>query len=416
MTEEREIVVTGLGAVAPNGIGLDNYWEGITEGRSGVSRLDRFDTEDYSSKIAATVDDFDASDYFGRKERRRLDTFVQFGLVAAEEAVVDAGFDPEDPGFDSERAGVIVGSGIGGIGTIEKQHKRLLDRGANRISPYLIPKLLIDIVPGQIAIKFGCEGPNQAVVTACATGAHSIGDALRILKNEEADLMIAGGSEAGVTPLGFGGFCAIKALSTRNDEPEKASRPFDKERDGFVMGEGAGILVLETREHAEARGADIYATLAGFGQSCDAHHITAPDPDGKGAISCMENVLDDAGLTPGDVQYVNAHGTSTPFNDKAETKAIRDVFGDHADDLLVSSVKSTTGHLLGAAGAVESIACVKSIETGIVPPTMNYENPDPECDLYYVPNKKEEAEVRAAITNNFGFGGHNAALAFTETR
>ncbi len=413
---EREIVVTGMGALAPNGLGLDNFWEGITEGRSGVSKLDRFDTEDYSSKIAATIDNYDASEYFGRKEQRRLDTFVQYGLVAAEEAVADAGFDPEDPEFDSERAGVIIGSGIGGIGTIEKQHKRLLKRGANRISPYLIPKLLIDIVAGQVAIKFGCEGPNQAVVTACATGAHSIGDALRMLKNEEADLMFAGGSEAGITPLGFGGFCAIKALSTRNDEPEKASRPFDKDRDGFVMGEGAGVLIMETREHAEARGADIYATVAGFGQSCDAHHITAPDPDGKGAIKCMSNVLKDAGLEAEDVQYVNAHGTSTPFNDKSETKAIREVFGDHADNLLVSSIKSTTGHLLGAAGAVESIACIKAIKTGIVPPTMNYENPDPECDLYYVPNEKEKADVRVAVTNNFGFGGHNASLIFTETR
>ncbi len=413
---KSEVVITGMGVVAPNGIGLENFWTGITEGRSGVSHLDRFDAEDFTSQIAATVDDYEPSDHFGRKEQRRLDTFVQYGIVAAREAVKNAGFNIDNPEFESERAGVVIGSGIGGIGTIEKQHKRLLDRGPRRISPYLIPKLLINIVAGQVAIEFDCQGPNQALVTACATGTHSIGDAMRFLNNGEADVMLAGGSEAGVTPLGFGGFCAIKALSTRNDEPERASRPFDAERDGFVMGEGAGVLVLETREHAEKRGAEIYAEVAGFGQSCDAHHITAPREDGKGAISSMRLALKDAGLQPEEVQYVNAHGTSTLFNDKSETKAIREVFGTHADDLLVSSIKSTTGHLLGAAGAVEAIASALAIRRGVVPPTVNYENPDPDCDLYYVPNKKESAEVNAVISNNFGFGGHNATLVLRKAR
>lgn len=411
---ERDAVVTGLGVVAPNGIGVDEFWPAITEGRSGISELERFDTEDFNSKIAGTVDDFEPGDYFGRKEQRRMDTFVQYGVVAAQEAVQDAGFDPEEPEYDSERAGVVIGSGIGGIESIETQHERFLDRGARRLSPYLIPKLLINILPGQVAIRFDCQGPNQAVVTACATGTHSIGDAARFIREGDADVVLAGGSEAGTTPLGFGGFCALKALSTRNDDPEGASRPFDEERDGFVMSEGAGVCVLESREHAEKRGADPYAKVSGFGQSCDAHHITAPREDGKGAINCMNLALDDAGLEPEEVQYVNAHGTSTPFNDKAETAGIRSVFGDHADQMKVSSIKSTVGHLLGAAGAVEAIATIRALQENVLPPTINYENPDPECDLDYVPNEKEEVEVEAAISNSFGFGGHNATLVLEE--
>ncbi len=406
----REVVVTGLGAVAPNGIGVDNFWSGVVDGKSGVSRLERFDTEDYNSKIAGTVDDFEPGDYFNRKETRRMDTFVQYGVVAAREAVADAGFDPEDPGYDPERAGVVIGSGIGGIESIETQHKRLLKRGARRLSPYLIPKLLINILPGQVAIRLNCQGPNQAVVTACATGTHSLGDAAQFILEDRADLILAGGSEAGTTPLGFGGFCALKALSTRNDDPEGASRPFDAERDGFVMGEGAGVLVLESREHAEKRGAEIYARLSGFGQTCDAHHITAPRGDGQGAVDCMNLALEDADISPEQVQYVNAHGTSTKLNDKAETKAIRSVFGEHADNLKVSSIKSSIGHLLGAAGAVEAIVCALAIKEGVVPPTINYENPDPECDLDYVPNQAEDLEVDTAISNSFGFGGHNASI------
>ncbi len=407
---EREVVVTGLGAVAPNGIGVDKFWESLVEGRSGVSRLDRFDTEQYSSKIAGLVSDFEPEKYFNRKEVRRMDTFVQYGLVAAREAVADAGFDPDNPEYDSDRAGVVIGSGIGGIESIETQHQRLLERGARRLSPYLIPKLLINILPGQVAIHFKCRGPNQAVVTACATATHSLGDAMQFIRDGKADLILAGGSEAGITPLGFGGFCALKALSTRNDDPQGASRPFDAERDGFVMGEGAGVLVLESREHAEKRGARIYAKISGFGQSCDAHHITAPRGDGQGAVNCIKNALADARVKPRDVQYVNAHGTSTALNDKAETAALRTVFGSHADSLTVSSIKSTTGHLLGAAGAVEAISSILTINQSLIPPTINYQNPDPDCDLDYVPNIAREAEVSTVISNSFGFGGHNATI------
>lgn len=406
----RDVVVTGLGAVAPNGIGIENFWEGITEARSGVDYMDRFDTEDFPVKFAATVDDFDPEEHFTRREVNRMDTFVQFGLVAAEEALETAGYDVEDPEYDPKRTGVILGSGIGGIHTIEEQHKKFLDRGPRRISPYLIPKLIINMVAGQVAIRYNCQGPNKSVVTACATSAHGIGDATRLIQYGEADVMVAGGSEYGTSPLGFGGFCAIKALSTRNDEPQKASRPFDKERDGFVMGEGAGAVVLESREHAEERGAEILAEVKGYGQNCDAHHMTAPREDGSGAVECMELALEDGGVDPDRVDYINAHGTSTPLNDKSETKAIRQVFGDHADELKVSSTKSTTGHLLGAAGAIETVACTLALQRGVVPPTANYENPDPECDLDYVPNEKEEHEVEVTLSNAFGFGGHNATL------
>lgn len=406
----RDVVVTGTGVVAPNGIGVENFWEGITEARSGVDYLERFDTEDFPVKFAATVDDFDPEEHFSRREINRMDTFVQFGLVAAEEAIEQAGYDTEDPEYESRRTGVILGSGIGGIHTIEEQHKKFLDRGPRRISPYLIPKLIINMVSGQVAIRYDCQGPNKSVVTACATSAHAIGDASRLIQYDEADVMIAGGSEYGTSPLGFGGFCSIKALSTRNDEPKKASRPFDEERDGFVMGEGAGAVVLESREHAEERGANIIAEVDGFGQNCDAHHMTAPREDGSGAVDCMELALEDGDTDPTEVDYINAHGTSTPLNDKSETKAIRNVFGDHADELKVSSTKSTTGHLLGAAGAIEAVACAMAIERGVVPPTANYENPDSECDLDYVPNEKEELDVDVTLSNAFGFGGHNASL------
>ncbi|MFB6355998.1 MAG: beta-ketoacyl-ACP synthase II, partial [bacterium] len=384
--DRRDVVVTGMGAIAPNGTGLENYWEGISEGRSGAKYLERFDTEDYPVDFAATVDDFDSDEYFSRREKNRMDTFVQMGIVAAEEAIERAGYNREDPEYDPLRTGVIIGSGIGGIHTIEKQHEVFLDRGPRRISPYLIPKLIINMVSGQVAIRNNCEGPNKSVVTACATSAHAIGDAARLIQYGEADVMIAGGAEYGTSRLGFGGFCAIKALSTRNDDPQGASRPFDAERDGFVMGEGSGAMVLESREHAEQRGAEIHAELAGYGQNSDAHHMTAPREDGEGAARCMRLAVDDADLEYSKVDYINAHGTSTPQGDVAETKAIKKVFEDHAWELKISSTKSTTGHLLGAAGAIEAIATVLSLENDLLPPTINYENPDPDCDLDYVPN------------------------------
>lgn len=411
---DRKVVVTGLGAVAPNGIGLENFWHGISEGISGASMLERFDTEEYPTKFAATIDNFETEEYFDRREARRLDIFVQYGIVAAEEALENAGYesDSEDPGYDPHRVGVIIGSGIGGLTTIEEQHEQLLERGPGRVSPYLIPKLIINMVSGQVAIRNNCQGPNQSVVTACATGAHAIGEAAKIIQRGEADVMLAGGAEQGTTPLGFAGFCSIKALSTRNEDPQAASRPFDKNRDGFVMGEGAGVMVLEDREHAERRGAPIHATLKGFGQTADAFHITQPREDGSGAMNCMRRALEDGGLEREDVDYINAHGTSTPLNDKTETLAIRKLFQEHADQLKVSSTKSTTGHLLGAAGGVEAVATVLALENGVLPPTINYETPDPECDLDYVPNEKQEIPIETAMSNAFGFGGQNATLVF----
>lgn len=416
--ERRDVVITGAGALAPNGRDLESFWEGITEGISGVASIeDRLDDEDFPVQFGAVLEDYDPEDYFSTRETRRLDKFVQFGIISALEALEDAGYDPEsedDPDYDPKRAGVVFGSGVGGLETLEGQHEKFQEKGPRRVSPYLIPKFIINMVSGQIAIRTDAQGPNKAVVTACATGNHAIGDAARIVERGDADLMIAGGSEAGITPLGVAGFCSIKALSTRNDDPKAASRPFDKDRDGFVMGEGSGTLVLESREHAEERGAEIYATLAGYGQSCDAHHMTAPREDGQGAADCMSKALEDAEIEAEDVDYINAHGTSTPMNDPTETKAIRDTFGDHADNLKVSSTKSTTGHLLGAAGAVEAVACILAMNRGVIPPTINYDTPDPECDLDYVPNTKEEYEVDVALSNTFGFGGHNASLVFTD--
>lgn len=416
--ESREVVVTGLGAVAPNGVGVDAFWEAVTEGRSGVRSLDhRFDEEDLEDlkvTFAATVDDFDPGDYFSDRETRRMDIFVQYGVAAAEEAMEHAGFDLEDPGYDPDRVGVVIGSGIGGLQTIEEEHENFLENGPRRVSAFLIPKLIINMGAAQVSIRHDCRGPNKAVVTACATGNHAIGDAARVIERGEADVMVAGGAEAGTTPLAMAGFCAIRALSTRNEDPQAACRPFDRDRDGFVMGEGAGSVVLESREHAEARGARILATLKGYGQSGDAHHITAPREDGYGAAYCMNAALEDADTSPDEVDYINAHGTSTPLNDATETRAIRSVFGDHADRLKVSSTKSSTGHLLGAAGAIEAVACVMALDRNVLPPTINYETPDPECDLDYVPNRKQEAEVNVALSNTFGFGGHNATLVFTD--
>lgn len=407
-----EVVVTGMGAIAPNGVGLPRFWEAVREGVSGVSRLERFDVDEFPVTFAATVDGYDPSDHFSRREANRMDKFVQFGVIAAEEAIEHAGYDRDDPEYDPYRTGVLIGSGIGGLSTIEEQHKNFLDRGPKRISPFLIPKLIINMASGQVAIRNDCRGPNKSVVTACASSGHALGDSARMIQRGDADVMVTGGAEFGITPLGFGGFCSIKALSTRNDDPQAASRPFDAERDGFVMGEGAACVVLESREHAEQRGATIYARLAGYGQTCDAHHITAPREDAEGAVRCMELALEDGEIDPDRVDYINAHGTSTPLNDKTETLAIRSVFGDHADRLKISSTKSTTGHLLGAAGALESIVSIMSIDRGVIPPTINYEHEDPDCDLDYVPNTPQEVDVDVALSNTFGFGGHNATLAF----
>lgn len=415
--ESREVVVTGLGAVAPNGVGRDAFWEGVTEGRSGVRRLDhRFDQEDLDDlrvTFASTVDDFDPDDYFSSRTSKRMDIFVQYGVVAAEEAMEHAGYDLEDPEYDPDRAGVVIGSGIGGLQTIESEYENYMENGPRRVSAFLIPKLIVNMGSAQVSIRNDMRGPNKAVVTACATGNHAIGDAARVIERGEADVMVAGGAEAGTTPLAMAGFCAIRALSTRNDDPKAACRPFDKDRDGFVMGEGAGAVVLESRDHAEARGAPVLASLDGYGQSADAHHITAPQEEGDGAARCMSEALEDAELSPDRVDYINAHGTSTPLNDATETRAIRRVFGEHADELKVSSTKSTTGHLLGAAGAIEAVACVMAIDRNVIPPTINYETPDPDCDLDYVPNEKEETAVDVALSNTFGFGGHNATLIFS---
>ena len=408
----RRVVVTGLGVVAPNGNTVEEYWDNLVAGRGGAGPLTHFDTDGFSSKIACEVKDFHPEQYIDAKKLRRMDTFVQYALTGAVMAMNDAGLEVGEDGLDPNRIGVIVGSGIGGIGVIEEQHTVLLDKGPRRVTPLLIPMLISNMAAGQISIYFTARGPNSCVVTACATAAHSIGDAYRVIECGDADVVIAGGTEAAITPLGCAGFCIMKALSTRNDDPEHASRPFDRERDGFVIGEGSGILILEEYERARQRGADIYAEIVGYGMTADAFHITAPDPEGLGGSRAMSVSLEHAGLNPEDVDYINAHGTSTPLNDTAETNAIKTVFGDHAYKVAISSTKSMTGHLLGAAGGIESIATVLTIKNGVIHPTINYEYPDPECDLDYVPNEAREAKVDVAITNSFAFGGQNATLVF----
>jgi len=405
---KRRVVITGMGVVTPIGIGKEAFWDSLRNGRSGVGRLTYFDVSDYTCQIDAEVKGFDAEKYIDKKTIRRMDRFTQFAYAAADLAVRDAGLDTAK--LDMDRVGVIVGSGIGGLSTIEEEHTTLRERGARRVSPFLIPKLIANMAPGEIAIRWGFTGPNYAVSSACATSNHAIGDSLRMLRYGDADVIVAGGSEAAITPLGFAGFCSARTLSTRNDAPEKASRPFDKDRDGFVMGEGAGIVVLETLEHARARGAKIYAELAGYGATDDAYHITAPDPEGTAAIKAMQRALADAEIKPEQVQYVNAHGTSTVLNDKTETKALKAVFGAHAKKLAISSTKSMTGHLLGAAGVVELAATLLCMENKMAHPTINYETPDPECDLDYVPNKARPMEIACALSNSLGFGGHNAVL------
>ena len=408
----RRVVVTGIGAITPVGHNVKETWENLINGVSGIDVIKRFDPYSYNLPvvIAGEVKDFDPKKYLNPKDAKRMSDFVKFAMVAAKEAIADSGLEVDK--IDPTRAGVIVGTGIGGLRDIEEQQTLLLEKGARRVSPFFIPSGISNMASGYISIEFGFKGPNSCVVTACATGTHSIGDAFKIIQRGDADIMIAGGTESAITPLGIAGFANMKALSTRNDEPQKASRPFDAERDGFVMGEGAGILVLEELEHALKRGAKIYAEVVGYGMTGDAHHITAPCSDADGAVRVMEMALNDARLNPDEIDYINAHGTSTPLNDKVETLGIKKVFGEHAYKVKISSIKSMIGHLLGAAGAVEAVATVKTIETGIIPPTINYEHPDPDCDLDYTPNEAVEKQVKAAISNSFGFGGTNACLAF----
>ncbi|MGQ9825149.1 MAG: beta-ketoacyl-ACP synthase II [Desulfotomaculales bacterium] len=411
---QKRVVVTGLGIVSPLGIGTRTFWSNLTAGISGVGRITLFNPDGYSTQIAAEVKDFNPHDYFEKKEARRLDRFTQFALVATQEAIADARLPLEE--VDPNRVGVVLGSGIGGIGTLEEQHKILLNRGPERVSPFFIPMMIANMGAGQIAINYGFRGHNVTTVSACASSSNAIGDAFRLLKCGLLDVAVTGGAEAPITPLAVAGFCSMKAMSTRNAEPEKASRPFDGQRDGFVIGEGAGVLILETLEHALKRGAKIYAEVAGYGCSCDAYHISAPDPEGKGAALAMSLALEEADIPGEEVNYINAHGTGTPLGDKLETLAIKQVFKSSVERLAVSSTKSMTGHLLGAAGGLEAVICILAIENEIIPPTINYEFPDPECDLDYVPNQARSAPVDVAMSNSLGFGGHNVSLLFKKYR
>lgn len=406
----RRVVVTGLGVVTPLGSDVSTFWSNLTAGKSGISMIDELDVSDYPVKIGGVVRDFEPEKYIDKKEVRRFDKFAQFAIGAAAQALEDSGLKitPEN----AENVGVLIGSGIGGIHTLLENYRILLERGPRRVSPFVVPMMIANMASGQISIMFGAKGPNAAPVTACATGSHAIGDAFKIIQRGSAECMIAGGAEAAITDLALAGFSNAKALSTRNDEPEKASRPFDLNRDGFVMAEGAGVLVLESLDHAIARGAKIYGEVIGYGMSGDAYHVTAPEPEGKGAAQAMRQALNDANLSPEDVDYINAHGTSTDMGDKLETLAIKNVFGEHARRLMVSSIKSMTGHTLGAAGGVEGVATLLSLRDGIIPPTINLETPDPDCDLDYVPNVARKADIEIALSNSFGFGGHNAVVAF----
>lgn len=404
---KHRVVVTGMGVITSLGTDLPTFWDNLMEGKSGVSTIEAFDTTEYTTKIAAEIKNFDAGAYMDKKEARKMDRFVQFGVAASKLAIEDAGLVIGE-NADPERVGVIVGSGIGGLGTWEDQHTILMEKGPRRVSPFFIPMMIANMASGQVSIITGAKGPNTAAVSACASGSNAIGDSFRMIQHGDADAMICGGAEATIRPVGMAGFCSMRAMSTRNDEPEKASRPFDSDRDGFVMGEGAGILVLESLEHAQKRGATIYAEIIGYGMSGDAHHMTDPDPDG--AARCMKKALTDAGINPEDVQYINAHGTSTGAGDKSESTAIKKAFGDHAYRLSVSSTKSMTGHLLGAAGGVEAVVLGLTIQKGIIPATINLDNQDPELDLDYVPNIARKADVTVAMSNSFGFGGHNATI------
>jgi len=407
---KRKVVVTGLGLISPVGTGKEKFWQALLEGRSGIKRIEAFDPSDFDSQIAGEVRDFDVEKFLSRKEARRMDRFSQFAVCASMMAIEDAGLDVTR--VDRNLIGVILGSGIGGIKTFEDQHKVLLEKGPSKVSPFFIPMMIVNMGAANVAIQLGLRGPNSCVSTACEASTHALGEALRIIQLGEADWMIAVGAEASITPISLAGFCAMKALSVRNDEPERASRPFDRDRDGFVMAEGAAALLLEAEEVARKRGARIYAELKGYASTCDAYHITAPDPEGSGAARAMLLALQDAGIGPEEVDYINAHGTSTPLNDRMETLAIKRAFGEHAYSLKISSIKSMVGHLLGAAGAIEAAATVLAVYHGIIPPTINLENPDPECDLDYTPQKSVECSIRNALSNSFGFGGHNGTLVF----
>ncbi len=406
--ESRRVVITGMGLISSLGNTVERFWANLLSGKSGIDRIQAFDVSEYPTKIAAEVRDFDPLEVLDRKEARHMDRFTQFAVVAAQKAVEDAELKMEDE--NPEEIGVYIGSGIGGIATFEEQHRVLLERGPRRVSPHFIPMMIANMASGQVSIRFGVRGPNSAPVTACASSSHAIGDAMRFIQRGEAEVMIAGGAEATITPLALASFCSARAMSTRNDEPTRASRPFDKERDGFVMGEGAGILILESLDHAQRRGAKIYAELVGYGMSGDAYHVTAPHPEAEGARLAMLRALKDAGMRPEEIDYINAHGTSTPMNDQTETQAVKKVFAEHAYQLAISSTKSMTGHLLGAAGAVEAIASALALREQVIPPTINYEFPDPECDLDYVPNQARPAKIQTAMSNSFGFGGHNATI------
>jgi 3-oxoacyl-[acyl-carrier-protein] synthase II len=410
MNEQRRVVVTGLGLVSPLGTGVEKNWQAILEGRSGIRKITRFATDGFASRIAGEVPDFKAEDFIEAKEIKKMDLFMQYALGAAAMAVEDSGLKIE--GEFAEEVGVIIGVGLCGLDTIEVTHKALLDGGPRRISPFFIPKVISNLAAGHIAIRYGAKGVNWTPTSACASGTHAIGEAYHLIRRGMQDAVIAGGAESAITPLGVGGFASMKALSTRNDEPERASRPFDKERDGFIIGEGSGVLILEEREQALKRGAKIYAEVIGYAANGDAYHMTAPSPEGEGAARCMRLALKDAGLAPSDIDYINAHGTSTEYNDANETTAIKTVFGEQAAKLPVSSTKSMTGHLLGAAGAVEGVYSVLALRDGVLPPTINYENPDPTCDLDYVPNKARKAAIEVALSNSFGFGGTNACAIF----
>ncbi|MCB0275630.1 MAG: beta-ketoacyl-ACP synthase II [Calditrichaeota bacterium] len=405
----RRVVITGMGSITALGNTVKEYWEGLLAGRSGADYITLFDASQHTTTFGCEVKNLDLEGLVDSREAKRMDRYTQLAMVASDEAIRDSGMDLEK--LDLERIGVLIGSGIGGVRSFEIEHEKLLNAGPRRVSPYFVPQLISDIAAGQVSIKWGLKGPNYSVVSACATGNHAIGDAMRLIKYGDCDVMVAGGSEAAVTTMALAGFCSLRALSTRNDDPKTASRPFDLHRDGFVMGEGAGIVVLEELEHAKKRGATIYAELLGIGFTADAHHLTAPAPGGEGAVRAMKRCLEDGGVNIEAVDYINAHGTSTPFNDKNETAAIKTVFGDHAYKLNVSSTKSMTGHLLGAAGAIELVASVLAIRNNVIPPTINQEETDPECDLNNTPNVPQERKVDVVVSNTFGFGGHNACVA-----
>jgi len=411
---KKRVVITGLGVVSPIGIGKDNFFQSLKEGKSGVDVITKFDTEGLSTKIAAEVKDFNPLDFIDKKEAKRMDRYTQFAVAASKMAIEDASLDIN--ALDQDRFGVCIGSGIGGLETLESQYNVMIEKGPGRVSPFFIPMMISNIAAGCVSMTFNAKGPNMTVVTACASATNAIGEAYKIIQRNDADIMITGGTEASITPMAIAGFCSMKALSQRNEEPKKASRPFDKDRDGFVMGEGAGILILEDLEHAIKRGARIYAEIIGYGATADAYHITAPAPDGEGAYKAMRKAVEDAGIDPKEIDYINAHGTSTELNDKFETMAIKRLMGDSAYKVMVSSTKSMTGHLLGAAGGIEAIACLMAITEGIVPPTINYEVLDENCDLDYVPNHARKAEVNYAMSNSLGFGGHNASILLKKYR